>query len=254
MATSSTHLPLFINIDSRDRQISDDANNSFSWVAPENYHANFVRVKSVRIPRSFYDVRTGVNDAIDFNEGGGELNGTLAAGIYDATSFAAAVKTALDAAGAATYTVAVSDDTGLMTITPNAGTFGLLWTTGTNTATNASLMMGWRVSGGTQAADVAAAASVTSIYPVELNPDKEIFLRIAPLRRMMVQNNNFQQYSTSIPVNVGGYQDIFYEPASDETFPLNDKVISSLDISLRRRDGTVLDLNGRHWSLNLWLM
>lgn len=78
------------------------------------------------------------NNKIDFNEGSGEVNATIASGSYTAAQLCAAMDTALDAAGSASdYTTTYSTATGKFTITQDTpGTFSILWKTGTNGADN----------------------------------------------------------------------------------------------------------------------
>lgn len=87
-------------------------------------------------------IETGVNNKIDFKENAGsEVTATIAAGTYEYgqdssqgyVSFCAAVKTALDAAGA-TYNVSFNKGTQKFTLDPTTGTTQFLWNTGTNAA------------------------------------------------------------------------------------------------------------------------
>ena len=88
----------------------------------------------------------GINDKIDFNEGGAELNATLTAGTYihggSATvgSIGEHIKTQMEAtAGAGTITVTASlqsNGSYKYTIVNSAATFNLLIATGANTADN----------------------------------------------------------------------------------------------------------------------
>lgn len=91
------------------------------------------------------DVIAGTNDDIDFNEGGGELNASVTPGTYihggsaDSGSIGEAIKTALEAAGADTYTVTEeeqADGSFKYTISSDGTTLSFLNNTGTNTATN----------------------------------------------------------------------------------------------------------------------
>lgn len=95
---------------------------------------------------SGYFVISSSNKKINFSEGGGELTATLTEGDYTATELAAEIKTALEAAGAATYTVTYSTTTGLWTIASDGATFSLLWSTGTDTATALHSTIGFAVS------------------------------------------------------------------------------------------------------------
>lgn len=85
---------------------------------------------------------TTLNRAIDFAEGGGEIQGNIAIGTYTLTEFAEAVADALNGAGALTYTVSVDRSTGQLTIT-GSGTFELLTLTGTRAGTSAYTLMGF---------------------------------------------------------------------------------------------------------------
>lgn len=111
-----------------------------------------------------FTVTLGTNDAIDFKEdGGAELNATLAAGTYlmgassaTAGTLCAAIKAALEAVGAGTYTVTFSYSAKTVTITKDSGTIQILWATGTNTLTAADSLLGFTT------ADTLAALAVTS--------------------------------------------------------------------------------------------
>jgi hypothetical protein len=91
------------------------------------------------------DVVAGVNDKIDFNEGGAELNASLTPGTYThggstvVGSIGEHIKTQMELVGAGTITVTAveeSDGSYTYTIANSAGTFVLLHNTGTNAATS----------------------------------------------------------------------------------------------------------------------
>ena len=90
-------------------------------------------------------IESGVNDALDFNEGGGELNATITAGTYTADTLAAEIKIQLDAEGGDTYTVTYSSSTNKFTIASDGSTFELMWDSGTNTATTIGSSIGFSV-------------------------------------------------------------------------------------------------------------
>lgn len=92
-----------------------------------------------------YVVIAAANDKLDFDEGAGELTGTLTAGTYDATSLAAEIKTQLDAAGADVYTVTHDATSGKFTLASDGSTFTLRWSTGTNAATSIGTSIGFDV-------------------------------------------------------------------------------------------------------------
>ena len=97
---------------------------------------------------------TSSNQLINFNEGGAELTATVAAGSYTHTELATAVKTALDAAGALTYTVTFNRSDRTYTIAAT-GTFALLVSSGTQIGTGIFTLLGFT------GADLTGAATYT---------------------------------------------------------------------------------------------
>lgn len=89
-------------------------------------------------------IAAGVNDKIDFDEGGGELTGTLTPGTYDADTLATEIKTQMDVAGALTYTVEYLDASNKFKISAT-GAFTIRWATGTNTATSVGTTIGFDI-------------------------------------------------------------------------------------------------------------
>lgn len=99
-------------------------------------------------------ISAGVNDAIDFDEGGSELGATIAPGTYrwgasdaEAGTLCAAIKTALEAAGAGTYRVTFDYDAKVPTIAQTAGpspaAFGLHWASGARAGSSAAAALGY---------------------------------------------------------------------------------------------------------------
>lgn len=118
-------------------------------------------------------IGTGVNDRIDFAEdGGAEVNATLAAGTYAMGSSSAVVgslcaliKAAMEAVnGTDTYTVTYSYSTKKLTITKSAGVFVIKFATGANTLTNAHAVIGF-ANTDTPSAIAATSGSVTTVAP-----------------------------------------------------------------------------------------
>ena len=87
---------------------------------------------------------TELNNSLDFDEGGSELQATLNTGSYSFTEFLAEIKRAMEAATGAvnTYTVSASRVTGLITISADAN-FNLRPDTGSRFGTSAFLLIGF---------------------------------------------------------------------------------------------------------------
>ncbi len=109
-----------------------------------------------------FEILDGINDKLDFEEtSASELTATIAEAVYTADTLATALDTALDAAGASTYTTTYDYFTGKFKIASNrsggGGTFKILWSSGTNVETGIGRTLGFDVS-----ADDADAASLTA--------------------------------------------------------------------------------------------
>jgi len=86
---------------------------------------------------------TSSNQNLNFTEGAGpELTAVLAVGTFSLSDFIIKIKTALDAAGALTYTVTVDRDTRFITITTTS-TFALLVLSGSQVGTGPFSLMGF---------------------------------------------------------------------------------------------------------------
>lgn len=106
------------------------------------------------------------NYAIDFNEGGAELQADLAIGGYTLTEFAAEIERALNEAGALTYTVTVTRATQVITVAAS-GTFSLLASSGTRTGTGAFELMGFTATDKTGAATYTGSVASGSSYDTQ---------------------------------------------------------------------------------------
>lgn len=85
---------------------------------------------------------TLTNNALDFDEGGPELQATLDVGDYSLTEYAAEVVAAMNEVGGQIYTASVNRTTRLITISA-PGVFNLLSFTGSRVGTGAWSMMGY---------------------------------------------------------------------------------------------------------------
>jgi hypothetical protein len=111
-----------------------------------------------------FTVTLNINDHIDFDIGGGELNALLTPGTYPmgassavVGSLCALIKAALESADVGgVYTVTFNGVTKKLTIARGAGSYALKWLTGTNNLKSADTLLGWTH------ADVGSAITHTS--------------------------------------------------------------------------------------------
>jgi hypothetical protein len=108
-----------------------------------------------------YEITTD-NYIINFDEGGSELSAEVAVGAYTFTTFLTAIETALNSAGALTYTVTGNRTTRIITIAAS-GNFSLLTSTGTQLGASPFSLMGFtgadRTGDDTYAGNTAAGSS-----------------------------------------------------------------------------------------------
>lgn len=114
---------------------------------------------SIQTRSAFYygHTITRLNNAIDFKEGGSELQATLNNGDYTLEDFLAEIQRAMNAVGALTYTVSVDRSTRFITIAAT-GTFSLLAGTGSRIGTGTWTLMGFA------ATDLTGAATYTGTF------------------------------------------------------------------------------------------
>jgi hypothetical protein len=157
-------------------------------------------------PNCIYPIRSGRNTLV-FNEGGGNLTATIEDGFYDASNFPAALKTALDAAGALTYTVTIGSTNNKVTISAT-GPFSIDF--------SLSSPYMWKILGFGYNLVTSSAASQTGTMPIRLDGDEYYVLMLDNL----TSNNASSSFSTRgildiIPMN-GAYGDVIYYKGNEK--------------------------------------
>jgi len=115
------------------------------------------------------------NFAIDFNEGGAELQASIPVADYTLTELMAAVESALNQTGTEIYSVSVDRDTRRVTISAT-GNFSLLVATGTRSGVHAFDLLGFTgvtdLTGATTYTSVSASGSeyVSQFWPQDFMP------------------------------------------------------------------------------------
>lgn len=133
--------------------------NNFTIDLPANELASATAgIEGIQYFYNQIRITAATNDKLDFNDGGGEENVTLTAGVYKTPiELAREIETKMNALTTDTITVTYSNSTGKFTIASDGATLSLLWNTGTNTATSVGTTIGFLV-----AADDTAALTYTS--------------------------------------------------------------------------------------------
>jgi hypothetical protein len=107
---------------------------------------------------------TSDNLYLDFKEGAGsELSAELEVGSYTHSEIAAVIKTALEDAGALTYTVTLNRTTRIITIAAS-GAFTILGATGTHTGSSCLSLLGYAASDTSSAVSHVASSACGTAY------------------------------------------------------------------------------------------
>lgn len=186
---------------------------------------------------SFFNVNN-LNNKIVFKENGVQLTAFLSTGFYNSTNFPINVKSALETAsfvGGASLTYAVSINTisNKMIITPSSGTIQMLM--GTNFTNSANFLTGFTI-------DTTAQSSLTGDSPINLSESYCYNIRLeAHGVKNLLQDNNNNFYSFSVPI-LSNSLDIFnYEPNNFQCVELENRV-SQLRVTILNEDNDILDL------------
>lgn len=165
---------------------------------------------------TFYNLEYGINsnnNTLTFQENGVavDIPITISPGNYSDSTFTAALKTAMDAAGANTYTVTYNSTTSKLTIsTTIPDTFKLVSGTMLD-------YLGFEVSTSFQTAH-------TGDYPLILSGTTYVDLCLGLLNRNLKTGRNYGRIFARVPVNVNYGSLVVYNNYSD-----NDDVLISTD-------------------------
>lgn len=165
-----------------------------------------------------FRIASGSNLKIWFDEGGAELEGTLVTGDYDADTLCTAIKTAMEAAGALTYTVTYDDSTNLFTIAAS-GNFSLHLS-----KESASI---WQSIGYTTGIDTASAASHTA-DSIRIHTQEELkfnFGAYTYMRFVMIKNHNLQSTAN---IRIRYYSDAYITLQDTDILTWNPGIIAAV--------------------------
>ena len=122
-------------------------------------------------PIFYYGIEvTSDNKYIDFDEGGPEINAELTPDSYSLSELGDHVCEVLSAAGNQVYTCSIDRDTRIITISATSS-FDILWSSGTNTARNASSLLGFANT------DTGSVTSVAGISAIGLTFEPQFLLQ-----------------------------------------------------------------------------
>lgn len=236
---------------SKDRQ--SGSSHDFKCQLVQHYNkCDAVKLVSAKIP-PLYNIDS--NTAFIFSEGAGNLTATLTSGGYSLTSgpttLVTLIQTAMNAAGANTYSVTYNQNTYKITIARTAGAATVELRFSTNDATKKlGTMLGFGES------DLTGATTYTgsSIADVSIS---DLYLVIEELGTSNGHDvPSTLHYTFHLPLDqdsFGNANDLYYDTQLIHAIKQFDspRTISQFSVRLRDKWGDIKDLQGAEWSFTL---
>ena len=190
---------------------------------------------------SLYNVNN-INNQIYFDETSVLKTATIVNGFYYPTDFGTAIKTAMDLAGANTYTPVFDSITGKFTIT-STGNYG--FSNLTNTDNSARILMGF------DAIDQVEGVTQTSDNVIDLNPYKTILIKFQDDLNKHVESSKINTASLIISTDAEFLGVIRYK--RNKNYSQYIKLSSGKQISFKfiDKDNNLIPLNGANWEMYL---
>lgn len=243
---------MLLHVGSESRIFGDS--NSFTVRLGENLTCKSVDLISCYIPNTIYNVRSNVNNKINFTDTNGTFTLTMTAGSYDSVTFCSSLLTQLNAvAGSAgTFTaVSISDTTMKCTVT-NSGAFSLLFSSGSNASKSLRTVMGFGAN------DTTSGTSCTGTNVVSLGSPLSLGIRISEIGigTKMVSGGEVTWLVPFGSRSIGG-EIMSYDGGIDGGLGLirGDRInLNTLNVRLLHTDMSDVDLNGSEWQMVLKVM
>lgn len=247
----------FLVIRSQDRDTTNSTSSTnFIIRLPESQNnVRKIKLSAVNCPAGVYNIRTGINDKINFNDNSTNRVATLNPGFYAIGDLMTEVARAMNAVSSG-YTCTFSNSTGKITIANGSFSFTLLFSSGANAATSPWRELGFTNSAGTAAADSASAASATGASIANITGTYSLYLDILQLGATTITSTSGVNTTFTVPINVNSGEiinfasNMFYD--QELLFPTGIS-LQKLDIRLKYPDGSTLSLNGADWEFILQL-
>ena len=214
-----------------------------------------IEVLELEMYNSWYAVNP-LNYVLDFNDGAVQ-QAIIQPGNYDRTTFPAAVKTAMEAVSALTFTVSIDKPSGRLTIL-GTGPFSLLFASGASAPPPTSKSYTIDKIMGFPRADTAFAAAAVGTYPINLSGENYLYFTSSLISGR--DNALIPAGNTDITAAGNGVfhrtQIYAVQTAITETYTPGRPVYigrstTNFDIQVRYNDGNIVDLNGFDYSMKV---
>lgn len=243
MAYDNKNEQVLLHLDSS--QLSTGTNEDFTIILnPSIKRVRSVELISAEIPFSFYII-TSSNNSLQFNDGSTTYTINVPVGNYDGTTFAATLKTLMNAVSSS-FDVVYSLSTYKIQFTRSAGNFQIFYATST-----IAMVIG-----------LTANSTVTNNFICQKisnlsGPNYLLINSLALTRPKVTRSYNGTSQSNILykcPIDVNPGSIIIQKNTKSEILKFAlPQTISDIDLSLKFPDNSIVNLNGQTWSISLLL-
>lgn len=217
-------------------------NESFTYNFERDIAFRHPRLLYANIPQTYYNVRSAVS--LPVNDGAGGMI-TIPAGNYTISELCSTIQSSLIASGDAGHTVSFNSITMRVSFTNTTPTnFSLNFLTGGEDELARLL--------GFEYADYTGAASYTGTLTPQ-TVEQEFYINIPELGLNVDGASHTQRCTFVIPA--AGIRGDYLQYATQNYFEqesnIDQAILHSFTVELRRRDGLLVDLNGANWNIIL---
>lgn len=202
---------------------------------------------------TMYNIST-LNQNLDFSVSSTTYTATVPVGFYNASTFATALQTALNAALSNTFVVTYNTTTLTFTIA-GASSFDLLFKSGPSAGANNTIwqVMGFASANGTASADSGAGMTVTSNQVVNFSLPLSFYINFPQLSGQFMTSDKSQMslYIPNTAVSGGGIVEFYANESFQQiiNLPPNTAVLQSLNIEFQGPNASSVDLNGSEYEM-----
>ena len=234
---------IVMTFNSEDRSGGSNESPEFKFATSMTIGGSY-SILSCSIPNTVYNIRSGVNDQLDFNDNvPATFNAIITPGVYDAVTLASTLQSAMNALFAG------------FTVTYNLTTMKMEWA-------NAATFQIQDTSNMAEVLGITTTAALATTQSSDTVVNLGSFLGVYIYSKTFAKARNSYSYidSGNIKPDIihkvntrsnGGGVINFEQKTHRTTFQMGDKRINNVDFSLRDRNGDVIDLNGQNWQIEI---
>jgi hypothetical protein len=205
-----------------------------------------ISILNAQLPFSFYNINTNYNK-LNLSINGITRNITITDGNYNSTNLFSTLTSAIFTASSQTINFAISNITGLITMTSTAN-FSILSTSTMNK------LLGFLERTAYNSTLVGSTYTLVGVYPLNLLGTKKLQLRSTVLSMGNYSSNNggLNTLLLTIPVNASPFGMIDYTSISNSLISFSNSNLDDIDITITdAEDNNFIDFHNQNWTITL---